>query len=79
MGAILGPSLAILWVMLKLSRAIGHVEAKCQILFGHVVGFVSQSALPQKHQDFKWVLASYVLSIWGSRLARPAGKVGVVV
>ena len=36
------------------------------MLFGHVVGFVSQSALPQKHQDLKWVLASYVLSIWGS-------------
>ena len=52
--------------MLKLSRAmVGHVEAICQILFGHVVGFVPQSALPQKHQDFKWVLASYVLSIWG--------------
>ena len=66
-----GPSLAILWVMLKLSRAmVGHVKAICQILFGHVVGFVSQSAPPQKHQDFKWVLASYVLSdfnlsIWG--------------
>ena len=57
--AILGPSLAILWVMLKLSRAMGgHVEATCQILFGHVVGFVSQSAPPET--------TSYVLSIWGS-------------
>ena len=46
-------------MMLKLSRAmVGHVEAICQILFGHVVGFVSQSAPPQKHQDFMWVLAS---------------------
>ena len=46
MGTILGGSLAILWVMLKLSRAmVGHVEAICQMLFGHVVGFVSQSAL----------------------------------
>ena len=54
--------------MLKLSRAmVGHVEAICQILFGHVVGFVPQSVLPQKHQDFKWVLASYVLPIWGSK------------
>ena len=46
-GAIWEPSLAILWVMLKLSRAmVGHVEvvATCQILFGHVVGFVSQNA-----------------------------------
>ena len=38
--------------MLKLSRSmVGHVEAICQMLFGlfgHVVGFVSQSALPQK-------------------------------
>ena len=42
-------SLAILWAMLKLSRAmVGHVEAICQMLFGHVVGFVPQSALPQK-------------------------------
>ena len=58
-GVILGPSLAILWVMLKLSRAmVGHAEAICQMLLGHVVGFVSQSVLPQKHQDFKWVLAS---------------------
>ena len=40
--------------MLKLSRTmVGHAEAICQMLFGHVVGFVSQSALPQKHQDFK--------------------------
>ena len=59
MGAILGPSLAMLWVMLMLSRAmVGHAEAVCQILFGHVVGFVSQSVLPQKHKDFKWVLGS---------------------
>ena len=49
----------------KSSRAmVGHVEAICQMLFGHVVGFVSRSALPQKHQDFKWVLASY-FPIWG--------------
>ena len=46
-----------------------HVEAIHQILFGHVVGFVSQSALPQKHQDFKWVSASYVGSIGGSNTA----------
>ena len=45
---------------------VGHAEAICQMLFGHVVGFVSQSALPQKHQHFKWVLASHVGSIWGS-------------
>ena len=44
---------------------VGHAEAICQMLFGHVVGFVSQSALPQKHQYFKWVLASHVGSIWG--------------
>ena len=53
-GLILGRSLAILWVMLKLSRAmVGHAEAICQMLFGHVVGFASQSALPQMHQDFQ--------------------------
>ena len=34
---------------------------------GHVVGFVSQSALPQKHQDFQWVLASYVGQMQGSK------------
>ena len=45
---------------------VGHAEAICQMLFGHVVGFVSQSALPQKHQYFKWLLASHVGSIWGS-------------
>ena len=44
---------------------VSHVEAICQILFGHVVGFAPQSAFPQKHQDFKWVLASYVEPIWG--------------
>ena len=66
-GVILRQSLAILWVMLKLSRAmVGHAEAICQMLFGHVVGFVPLSALPQKHQDFKWVLASHVGSMWGS-------------
>ena len=66
-GVILGPSLAILWVMLKLSRAmVGHAEAICQMLLGHVVGFVPQNAFSQKHQDFKWVLASYVGCIWGS-------------
>ena len=42
----LGPSLAILWVMLKLSRAmVGHAEAICQILFGHVVGFRNNKTL----------------------------------
>ena len=52
-GVILGPSLAILRVMLKLSRAMaGHAEAICQTLLGHIVGFVPPSALPQKHQDF---------------------------
>ena len=28
---------------------VGHVEAICQILFGHLVGFESQSVFPQKH------------------------------
>ena len=28
---------------------------------------MSQSAFSQKHQDLKWVLASYVLSIWGPK------------
>ena len=37
---------------------VGHAEAICQMLFGQVVGFVFQSILPQKHQDFKGVLAS---------------------
>ena len=46
---------------------VGHAEAICQMLFGHVVGFVSLSALPQKHQYFKWVLASHVGSIWGCK------------
>ena len=74
--AILGPSLAILWVMLKLGRAmVGH-EATCQILFGHVVGFVSQSALPQKHQDSKQVLSSYVLSLRVKILGPGRGQVG---
>ena len=59
----------------KSGYGIGHVEAICQILFGHVVGFVSQSALPQKHQDFKGVLASYVLSSGGYSYAS-WGKVG---
>ena len=46
LGVILGPSLALLWAMLKLSRAmVGHAEGICQMLFGHVVGFVFQSAL----------------------------------
>ena len=38
--------------MLTLSRAmVGHVEVICQMLFGHVIGFASQSAFPQKHED----------------------------
>ena len=37
--------------MLKLSWAmVGHAEAICQMLFGHVVGFVPQSALPRSSQ-----------------------------
>ena len=68
--------------MLKLSRAVvGHVEVICQILlFGHVVGFVSQSALPQKHQDFKWVLAEIgvlgPLKVSGSYSYASWGEVG---
>ena len=34
------------------------------ILFGHVVAFASRNAFPQQDQDFKWVSASYVGSIW---------------
>ena len=30
----------------------GHPETICQMLLVHVVGFVSQSALPQKRQGF---------------------------
>ena len=41
-------------VMLKLSWAmLNRVEAICQIMFGHVVGFASEGALPQQNQDFK--------------------------
>ena len=46
-----------------------HVEAICQILFGHVLGFASRNAFPQQDQDFTWVSASYVGSIWGSSTA----------
>ena len=57
-------------VMLKLSRAmLCQVEAICQVLFGHVVGFASRNALPQQDQDFKWVSASHVGSIGGSSTA----------
>ena len=67
-GAILGPSSAILWVMLKLSRAmVGHVGAVCQRLFGHVVAFVSQSA-PRNTKILSgfWRATFYLLSIGGS-------------
>ena len=57
-GPRLGPSLAVLGM-------VCHVEAICQILFGHDVGFASRNAPPQQDQDFKWVSASYVGSIWG--------------
>ena len=41
-------------VMLRLSRAmLCQVEALCQVLFGHVVGFASRNALPQQDQDFQ--------------------------
>ena len=46
-----------------------QVEAICQVLFGHVVGFASRNALPQQDQDFKWVSASHVGSIGGSSTA----------
>ena len=52
----------------KFAHFVGDVEATCQMLFGHVVGFVSQSGLDQKHQDFKWVLASYLGPICGSNV-----------
>ena len=55
-------------VMLKLSWAmLCHVEAICQIWFGHVVGFSSRYALPPAGQDFKWVSARGVGSIQGSK------------
>ena len=41
-------------------------------------GFLRQSALPQKHQDFKWVSASYVCSIWG-QVRLPYGYVGAML
>ena len=57
------------WGILRASWAIGamlcQVEAICQVLFGHVVGFASRNALPQQDPDFKWVSASHVGSIWG--------------
>ena len=54
------------------------VEAICQILFGHVVGFASRNAHPQQDQDFKWVSASYVGSIW-SQVRLPYGYVGAIL
>ena len=51
-------------VMLKLSWAmLCYVEAVCQILFGHVVGFASRHAFPPAGPRFEWVSASYVGSI----------------
>ena len=51
-GVILGPSLAFLWVMLKLSRAmVGHAEAICQVLFGHVVGLCPKVPSPRMGFD----------------------------
>ena len=48
-------------VMLKLSRAmLCQVEATCQVLFSHVVGFAPRNALPKQDQDFKWASASHV-------------------
>ena len=58
-GPILGPSLAILWVMLKLSGATKCCSAM-------LLDLCFKTPPPQKHQDFKWVLASYVGSICGS-------------
>ena len=57
--------------MLKLSWAmLCLVEAICQNLFGHVVGFASpRNALPQHDPDFKWVSASYVGLMGGSSTA----------
>ena len=57
LGPRLGPSLAILdhvgsyssasWARLELSQAmLGHVEAICQILLGHEVGFASKHVSP---------------------------------
>ena len=45
------------------------MELSWAILFGHVVAFASRNALPQQDQDFKWVSASYVGSIWGQSTA----------
>ena len=82
-GAILGPSLAILWVMLKLSRArVGHVEAVCQMLFGHVVGFVSQSAPPPGRTKISsgfWFWRAMLDPFWVSNARIEAtfwGKIG---
>ena len=56
--------------MLQLSLAmLCQVEAICQVLFGHVVGFASKYALLAEDQDFKWASASHVGSIAGSSTA----------
>ena len=70
----------------KSGYGIGHVEAQCQISFSHVVGFVSQSALARKHQDFKWILVwpSWALlrylkataMLLGAKLGDFEGKLG---
>ena len=66
-------------VMLKLSWAmLYYVEAICQILLGHVVGFASRTALSPAGPRFKWVSASYFGSIWG-QIRPPCGYVDCYV
>ena len=58
----------------KFGHFVGDVEAKsghgreaiCQMLFSHIVGFMSQSARSQKHQNFYRGMASYGGKVRGS-------------
>ena len=44
---------------------VGHVEAICQMLFGHVVGFVSQSAPPRNTMTLSGFWQARVYSLGG--------------
>ena len=69
----LGPSLAILWVMLKLSRAmVVHAEVICQMLFGHVVGFVPQRALSPRSIKVLSGFWQVMLDLFGGQIAMEA-------
>ena len=72
------------WALLRYQRARWAIGRSCsRAKLGYFVGpfccFCSQNAVGQQEQDFKWVSASYVVSILGAKVPLSYGHVGAIL